>query len=577
MKLLIYLLSVIGIVSACGESELTLSQQQAVVAGNVKVESELSEAGKQRMEQTLGYHSVELVGNVSNPDGVEISSYGVLLSEVPYFSLSQAVEYVGESLGGVEGFSENDYLVKLGGLKDEVTYYFRFFVKHAKGISYSEYMEENTFKTVKHPRVPETKILTEDYIDILEVKANIEHDGHFAVTECGIYFGLSEDALNTKLKASNVPVIVDHQGEYAVSMGGYGLNVGDFFYCQPYAINEKGEGKGEIVKLKVEKAKAYAKLEIVDRKVYRNKVVLSVTVSSVGDHYMKEYGYYDTNTGNRHVIANNLTEQTSPKKGDNLEVVFDNLKMGEKHSIYMYAVNAEDEESLEPDEYYEFMAGIQGKNEDDKDIIYLELNPIESNGKKYYILDRNLGASGVYETGSAPEKPEDLGWLLQHGRKADGHQLYNSKVVQKAASGGSFQTLEEAGNYVDFIGNSTSWAWLNPNVHESEKLWTDSEDGGKHNPCPIGYRIPIKSELNLMNEHKDQLKFGTNYRWRTASSGAYQNDGNGYFWGIDRTLLTPQGGAKYAVLILKTDPNVITGFGEVQMGQGCYIRCLRVE
>ena len=76
INLLTCLLFAMCMVSACDESELILSQQQGVVAGNVRVSSELSEAGKQKLEESLGYHSVEIVGSIANPDEVEIESYG---------------------------------------------------------------------------------------------------------------------------------------------------------------------------------------------------------------------------------------------------------------------------------------------------------------------------------------------------------------------------------------------------------------------------------------------------------------------------------------------------------------------
>lgn len=569
----------VWMISACSESDLILSRQQAVVVGNVLVEADKSEMAVQKQMESLDYYSVELVGIVNNPDDVEINSYGILVSKTPDFSISQCTEYVGENLGKLEKFAANNYSVKLQGLEDATTYYYRFFVKHAKGVSYSAHLEANTFTTKKHERAPETIVMTKDFVEELKVECAIIHDGHYEITECGMYLGKTEDNLGIKIKASEVPAIVAHKAEYVVEIADYGLKVGDVFFCQPYAVNKIGEGKGNVMSLKVEKMKAYARMAITSSEVHRDKVKLSIQFESLGNGPVTEYGYYNVLAGEKVKMGDNIeSEQTFVWD-------FNDLKMGEKHVIYLYAINADGETPApEVDDYYSFMAGIPGKNEDDKNLVYLELPPIEKNGKKYYFLDRNLGAINAYDTGVSPGTPEELGWLFQSGRKADGHQLWDSpsQSINKA-----FSSVAEAEQFVSdinqaypegwqksrFLANSGDpWTWLDISSDDYAKLWTDEENGGLNNPCPEGYHVPTNEELNILIENKDKMKLGANFRWRAASGSGIKDDGLGYFWGA----MTSKD-SKYGAMKISNDigqpGSIVTPSG----GQGCYIRPVRVE
>lgn len=580
-RLFIYLLSALGwwLVSACSESDLLLSGQQAVVVGNVSVEADTSDAAEQIKNESLGYYGVQLVGALENPDGVEIENYGVLLSKVSHFSLSQAEEYAGEKLGELPNLAGDSYSVKLDGLEDATTYYYRFFARHAKGVSYSAHQDANTFTTKKHERVPETVLLTKEYIDVLEIKCAIEHDGHFPIMECGIYIGDAPDNLPTKIKVSKLPAVENHKAQFVVNVANCGLNVGDEFYCQSYAISEKGEGKGEVVKLRVEKLKSYVKLAVAGCEIHKDKVKLTIKVESIGNGPVTEYGYYDVLTGDK------VVKGTALQEGQTETWTFEDLEMGVKQTIYLYGINA-DGESPEPeeDDYYSFMAGITGKNEDDKDLIYLELPAIESGGKKYYFLDRNLGATAAYATGAIPGTYEELGWLFQVGRKADGHQWLNSPNLNIRST---FATVQEAEAAVAaenaknptgwqksrFLANGNSpWSWMENSAEEFPKLWTDEADGGMHNPCPEGYRLPTVDELYMLMENKNQMKLGADFRWRAGSGSGIKANGNGYFWGAYDTEKK-----KYPAMNIFDDISKEGTIAYPSGGQGCYVRCVRVE
>jgi hypothetical protein len=106
-------------------------------------------------------------------------------------------------------------------------------------------------------------------------------------------------------------------------------------------------------------------------------------------------------------------------------------------------------------------------------------NPIT--GKTW--MDRNLGASraAIRSTDSLA-----YGDLYQWGRSSDGHQCRNSEVTYLSS------TIDYTGNN-KFISCQTSQFgdWRNP---QNPNLWQQSDT--INNPCPIGYRVPTKSELD---------------------------------------------------------------------------------
>lgn len=115
-------------------------------------------------------------------------------------------------------------------------------------------------------------------------------------------------------------------------------------------------------------------------------------------------------------------------------------------------------------------------------------NPIT--GKTW--MDRNLGAGGV-ATNSNDYVAK--GYRFQWGRFADGHQCrYNSTTTT--------QSTTDTPNIDSFIIGNTDWR--NP---KNDNLWQGVN--GTNNPCPIGFRIPTKSELNAeMNSWSSQNAAG---------------------------------------------------------------------
>ncbi len=102
-------------------------------------------------------------------------------------------------------------------------------------------------------------------------------------------------------------------------------------------------------------------------------------------------------------------------------------------------------------------------------------------------LDRNLGASQV-----ATSSTDHLsyGALFQWGRASDGHECITwTSSTTGAGTNGTTNTKEDNPGHSDFItGGSGDWR-----VTQDDTLWDGT--AGANNPCPTGFRLPTKPEL----------------------------------------------------------------------------------
>jgi uncharacterized protein (TIGR02145 family) len=97
-------------------------------------------------------------------------------------------------------------------------------------------------------------------------------------------------------------------------------------------------------------------------------------------------------------------------------------------------------------------------------------------------MDRNLGAT---QAATSSTDVDAYGDLYQWGRFSDGHQCRTSATNPMQSS-----TYQPA--HGDFITiNSGTSDWLSP---QNDNLWQGVN--GTNNPCPSGYRIPTRAELN---------------------------------------------------------------------------------
>ena len=100
-------------------------------------------------------------------------------------------------------------------------------------------------------------------------------------------------------------------------------------------------------------------------------------------------------------------------------------------------------------------------------------------------MDRNLGAARVATTYNDPEAYGDL---FQWGRLDDNHQDRSSGLTRTISS------TDNPGhsNFIYGMGTDSPWDWRSP---QNDNLWQGV--AGTNNPCPIGWRLPTKTEWNI--------------------------------------------------------------------------------
>ena len=546
MKKIFYLLFlVIFVFTGCKVDKIE-SNNDATSTGGLEVSLDKIE--------TVAFNDATVKAQINNTMSREIHECGVLYSDVPFFSLGQAKKIKAESFG------ETDFSVNINGLTDGVTYYFRFYVNHSAGVSMSSLSEDSKFVTPLNYRVPELLILSPESINERQIEAEVVHDGHYTLTEFGAYYSVMSDMSNSVKIVANTVEQEDGVWKYVVDLPTEDIiPQNSTFYCQAYSINEKGEGRSEIKEIKLERAKQYPSFEIIQVKIIsKTEAELSAKVLSQGYDAITEYGYYIN--GSKVKVGDAIAE------GETFTAIISGLTMGKDNTLYPYGINS-DGETKQPAELYTFYTGIPDKF--DPSIVYLELPAIEKDGKKYYFLDRNLGARAAYETGDGPTDMQEAGWVFQWGRNADGHQLWSSKVKAITAPIDVYPIPEE---YVGFyLSNKSSYDWIGKITEPPyTTLWDNSPSGGINNPCPEGYRVPTRDELKILFENKDKLKVVNPGIFRAASDGT-KRTGNACYWSCEVNQTKGKVSAyQYVIPTAAVAENSSSG-------QGNFIRAVRVE
>lgn len=554
------LVIVLSIMAYSCSDEMNLVTNEPISADHASVDANYSQAAKDILAASITPFTAEVVGTIKNENNNKIVEYGVLYCAKKNFSIGEASKKAGSNLGQVASLAANDFTVKLTDLTDDVTYYYRFYVKTSKGIAYATFKEENCFNTIKKEREPDLVPTSKGLIPELIVECKIKHTGHGTISSYGIKIGDTGSDPSTWSTLSGSDIMYEgYGGSFIVNLPQEYERQKEYDYVV-YAQSNFGASESAKATFKVDRMKLYPVLSVVSvTDITKVSATIKFKLEDQGVGPINEYGYY-MNAIKRSVAMKTLGV------GETFEVKLTNLSMGTEYLIYPYAVNSDGESrEMEPELV---QTGVFGRNEGDKNLIYCELPGIKhTDGKTYRFLDRNLGATKSYKTGTNPASALDGGWAFQWGRDGDGHQFWNSPNMTISSAYTSYPLPAAAQG--KFLSGST-YRWIAFSATPSPiTYWTDQPGGGINNPCPIGYRVPTTNELkNIFYPNKANMCVVSLPMFRTASTGA-QNSGRLYYWTCTHRDVPATDLVPYSFNAANSATQV-----ESSTGTGYFVRCV---
>lgn len=135
-----------------------------------------------------------------------------------------------------------NYFVLLENLPEKTTYYARAYAINAAGVGYGEVFTFKTPTKLTSPTI-ETLIATEICSNAATVGGNVISSSGIPITECGVYWGTSENPTvgGGKIKTE----LIGWTGKYSISLSS--LQPRTTYYVQAYAINSVGTGYGDVI------------------------------------------------------------------------------------------------------------------------------------------------------------------------------------------------------------------------------------------------------------------------------------------------------------------------------------------
>lgn len=221
---------------------------------------------------TIGTTTAVLKGGITDKGNMPITDCGFYLGE----NKDNLMKYASEQI------DTTTLVMAVGGLKSKTPYYFQAYATNDKGESRGEIKSFTTLDTSK------PIVLTNNAKSITgtsaTIQATISDNGGCEILEYGFYIGVSEQSL-MKQK-------VDNLLNTTFSFDWKNLQDGTTYYFQAYAINEKGESKGEINTFVTHQLALPIVLALNATNISYTSAILNAEITSNGSSTISDYGFY---------------------------------------------------------------------------------------------------------------------------------------------------------------------------------------------------------------------------------------------------------------------------------------------
>lgn len=199
--------------------------------------------------------------------------------------------------------------------------------------------------------------------------------------------------------------------------------------------------------------------------------------------------------------------------------------------------------------YYPIISPITGR-------IWLNNNL----GAEYSNVNNFSWANNPFQQAKSIKDINAYGSLFQWGRKADGHEFRNSKII----SFGNIDVISDNPDHNFYIAsNKYPYDWR---TKENDDLWNNTSI---NNICPQGWRLPSKSELE--NEFKKNLI--SNNHLKLTMAGYRLDDSYILSEGLYGNYWTKDVINSYAYFLLFN--HSYTGISNFYKSAGFSVRCIK--
>ncbi len=311
---------------------------------------------------------------------------------------------------------------------------------------------------------------------------NITSDGGADITARGVVWSTSQNptiALTTKT--------LDGTGTGSFTSSISGLTPNTIYYIRAYATNSIGTSYGNEINFTTSSIQLPALTTTAISNISQTTSTSGGTISSDGGGAVTARGVVWGTSQNPTVALTTKTIDGSGIGAFTSNIT--NLSPNTQYYVRAYATNSAgtaygNEASfttLTPNYAAMYPTGTVFCNNVVTAVVDVT-NPVT--GKTW--MDRNLGASQV---ATSSTDAAAYGDLYQWGRRADGHQCRNSATITTRSS------IDQPahGNFI-IISNRNEQEDLDWRTTTNNNLWQGVN--GINNPCPQGYRIPTRNELN---------------------------------------------------------------------------------